>query len=120
MSIPFAVTSVRLWVRCGRAKPTIMRAAAMIGSNQTIPPMRLRVRRATSLARLTSEYSTAATGPRRPRTQIDEWQCEQRPKPLGLKKPDHATGASPVSSTKVRALWNSDSMSATASAVPAT
>ncbi len=38
----------------------------MIGSNQTIPPMRLRVRRATSRARLTSEYSTAATGPRRP------------------------------------------------------
>jgi len=29
MSIPFAVISVRLWVRCGRANPTMMRAAAM-------------------------------------------------------------------------------------------
>src|SRR6202789_3778050 len=67
MSMPWAVTSVRPWARCGRANPTIIKAPARIGSSHTSSPIRLRPRRATSRARLTSEYSMAATGPRRPR-----------------------------------------------------
>src|SRR6516164_5908865 len=88
MSMPFTVTSVRLWVRCGRASATIMRAAATIGSNQTIPPIRLRVRRATSLARLISEYSTAATGPVDPST---ESRVAARPMPRTTR--DEETGS---------------------------
>src|SRR5580700_5639495 len=67
MSMPLAVTSVRPWARCGRASPTMSKAAARIGSSHRNMPIRLRPRRATSRARLTSEYSIAATGPRRPR-----------------------------------------------------
>src|SRR3984885_560933 len=67
MSMPWAVTSVRPCMRCGRARPTMIKAPARIGSSHTNSPIRLRPRRATSRARLTSEYSIAATGPRRPR-----------------------------------------------------
>src|SRR5882757_9286840 len=67
ISMPLAVTSLRPWARCGLARPTIMSAPAKIGSIQINMPILLRPRRATSRARLTSEYSMAATGPRRPR-----------------------------------------------------
>ena len=119
MSIPFAVTSVRLWVRCGRANPTIMRAAAMIGSNQDHPtdpaPSAARdVSRETDIGIFDGSDGSPPSSP-----QNDEWQHGQRPKPVGLKKPNHAAGASPVSSTKRRALWKSDSISVTASESPA-
>src|ERR1700729_1579443 len=64
ISMPFAVTSVRLWDRCGRASPAIIKAQARTGNNHCKRPTRLRLPRATSRARLTSEYSMAATGPR--------------------------------------------------------
>src|SRR5258708_958541 len=65
--MPWAVTPVRPWARCGRASPTVIKAPARIGSSHIKRPIRLRPRRATSRAKLTSEYSMAATGPRRPR-----------------------------------------------------
>ena len=67
MSMPLAVISVRLLPRCGRASPAIIRAAASRDSSHSQFPARLRLRRATSRARPTWEYWTAATGPRRPR-----------------------------------------------------
>src|SRR6202789_3990442 len=70
MSMPLAVTGVLLWLRCGRANPTIMSAAASSGSSHSQPPARVRLLRATSRARPTSEYSMAATGPARPRNSI--------------------------------------------------
>ena len=44
----------------------MIKAPARIGSSHTNSPIRLRPRRATSRARLTSEYSIAATGPASP------------------------------------------------------
>jgi len=70
MSMPLAVISVRLWARCGRARPTIMSAPASAGSSHSQPPARARPVRATARARPTSENSMAATGPRRPRNNI--------------------------------------------------
>src|ERR1700733_119617 len=70
MSMPLAVTVVLLWLRCGRANPTIMNAAASRGSSHSQPPARARLLRATSRARPTFENSMAATGPRRPRNSI--------------------------------------------------
>src|ERR1700742_1294204 len=45
----------------------MIRPAPKIGSIHNSHPVRLRPRRAISRAKLTSEYSMAATGPRRPR-----------------------------------------------------
>src|ERR1700722_17844738 len=86
ISMPWAVTSVRPWARCGRASPTIIKAPARIGSSHANTPMRLRPRRATSRARLTSEYSIAATGPRRPRHSSTSGSSDKAPNHSGCRK----------------------------------
>jgi hypothetical protein len=72
------------------------------------------VARETDIGIFDGSYRSPPSSP-----QNDEWQQGQCPKPVGLKKPNHATGASPVSSTKRRALRKSDSISVTASESPA-
>ena len=107
MSMPLARTSVRLCARCGRARPAIISTAASSGASQRQPPNLLRVLRATSRARLTSENSMAATGPWRPLPQHHRGQQQQQPEPLGLQEANHAASAAAVASMKRRAVRSS-------------